>query len=94
MGLAMTACGGTEEPPPSCAQAMNAYYGAGCIFDNLETGGTFSLTEATYTCNMVTVDTPPACDDELDDWLVCLYETSPGDVCDCTVWQMALLRCL
>lgn len=91
--LAMAACGGTEEPPPSCQQAMSAYYGSGCSFVNLDTGQPISQQQATSDCQSEAGSTAPVCDDELDAWLTCLYNTSPAEQCDCSVEQMTYIRC-
>lgn len=92
MALVLVACGSDPEPP-SCFQAMSAYYGAGCAFQNLQTGQQISQQQATSDCQSEAGSIAPACDDELDAWLTCLSETSPAEQCDCSVEQMAYIRC-
>lgn len=89
-----SACGGESEPPPSCFQAMSAYYDTGCSFVNLTTGQQITQAQATSDCQTEAArSVSVSCDVALDEWLTCLYETSPALQCDCSQEHMEWLRC-
>ena len=94
MGIVMAVlvgCG-TEEPPPSCFQAMTAYYGAGCAFQDLDTGQVIPQNQATGDCQSE-AGNAPACETQFGGWLACLEATSPAEGCDCSTELMAYLAC-
>jgi hypothetical protein len=85
--LCVAGCGG--EDPPSCFQAMNSYYGAGCAFQ--DGNGAVPQSEAVTTCQGLAGD---ECDAALGGWLICLDSITPAEGCDCSAEQMELLACL
>lgn len=94
----MVACG--EEEVPSCQQAMEHYYGAGCSYYDIDSGDPISAATMVSTCRdaLRAADTEaPSCADDVDDWIICLADVpSPATInadCDCSVEQEALLTC-
>lgn len=88
--LLLAACG--SDPPPSCSQALTHYYQAGCEYRNLTTGAQIPVGDMIYTCQGIAANAPDHCQGALDAWLVCLDASAAPD-CDCSVEQMAVLRC-
>jgi hypothetical protein len=78
--------------PPSCQQALTHYYDAGCSYRNLQTGDRISPSEMIALCQGIAANASEACEDRLDDWLVCNNEATANS-CDCSTSQMALLTC-
>lgn len=89
----LVACGSSAKPAPSCNQAISAYYAAGCAFRDLDTGQNVPRDQVIAECQSGAGSTPPACQDEEDDLLVCLSESTPAMQCDCSEEQMTLIRC-
>jgi len=88
----LAACGGGDDPP-SCQQAFTAYYAAGCSLIVLATGQPVSQGQATSDCQSFAASASNSCQSALDDWLVCVEDSTPAKNCDCSQDQMALLRC-
>ncbi len=77
---------------PSCQQAIAAFYNVGCYFVDSETGEQIPPVEMAGACQMMRGEAPTYCQDELDDWMICLADSPPN--CDCSIEQEAILRCL
>ena len=83
------------EEVPSCQQAMSHYYGAQCTYVNSETGHVYSQSEFTSACREILVEIPDACQDAMDEWLICNnnVEGPTVDKCDCSQEFDELLIC-
>lgn len=91
--LGLAACGGGDDAP-SCAQAFNGYYDAGCTFID-QTNQPVPRNTLIAECQGELRDIPAACDDEFEAFLSCLEGSSPaGNGCDCTSESDAYLSCL
>jgi hypothetical protein len=94
----LAACGGSD-PPPSCAQAMDHYYGAGCSYFDTSTNPPTPIAETQEVglCQTLATAAPANCHDELDGWLVCVDHvpdhSSTNADCDCSSSYMLLLEC-
>lgn len=99
MVLAPGACGGSDSKPPSCQQALDHYYAAGCTYVDETTNPPTPIPEGQIVtfCQNAAIQAPKTCQDELDTWLVCNdavpARASSNADCDCSVEYMALLRC-
>ena len=89
-------CGGEEEEPPTCDQAILHYYMAGCAFYN-EAGGEVTAGEIVTACRQRRDTAPDSCQGAIDDWLFCLDDVpdradSNAD-CDCNAELERVQRC-
>jgi hypothetical protein len=89
---ALAACS-NEPPAPSCQQAVDHYYGAGCTFVDLATDMPRRQDAALDECQRAVDEALDDCDDEVGDWLRCIDETSLPDPCDCSQEETAMYRC-
>lgn len=90
----LASCG---EDAPSCQQAVDHYYGAGCRLVNLQTGVEFTAAEVIADCKGALAAAPDRCQDELDDLRSCWggVRTPAASIadCDCSREQDAILTC-
>lgn len=85
------------EEVPSCQQATNHFYEAGCGYVYLKTGKTVPKDVQITDCQKILVAAPENCMGEVDDWLQCQYSV-PSPVksssdCDCSRERDAMLKC-
>jgi hypothetical protein len=86
----MVACGG--EDVPSCQQALESFYGVGCVFS--ENGRQIPVGEMIQRCKDARSVAPASCMDELDNYQACLGSIASDTECaDCTREQDAILTC-
>jgi hypothetical protein len=102
--LAVGACG-SEDPAPTCQQAMAHFYGVNCFYADATVSPPRKLPQAEMIalCQDLALNAPDSCQGEIDDWLVCnnaVIGSPAGETpqlgdprCDCSQEQMALLRC-
>jgi hypothetical protein len=86
----------SEEPAPSCQDAITNFYGAGCVFTNLSTtpATPYTLNEAITSCKQVLMAVPDRCQSYFDDYQFCLDGVRSSSQCtDCTQEQDALFGC-
>jgi hypothetical protein len=89
----------SDDPAPSCQQAIAHYYAAGCRYiDTADSPPTtISQTEMINLCLTAAAEAPRSCQSEIDAWLVCNNEVPTPSMtdqqCDCSTEFMALLRC-
>lgn len=88
-------CGGEE--PPSCQQAVEHYYGAGCGFYDLDTGDPIPANTIISVCrDIVSGSTTAACDSATEDFRFCLADVPDVAMvnadCDCSQSQERLLQ--
>lgn len=88
----LAACG-SDEPPPSCQQAITQYYSVGCAFFNASTNMQTSQSEALEACIEINSAVPEACRGELEVWLECVHGARSDADCDCTQESDALFVC-
>ncbi len=91
LAVSLMAC--ADEPPPSCAEVAGHYYGAGCVFVNLETGTPYTQAQFQGICQTQNASIPAGCNDAWDEWLWCLSEIDHQACVDCSQEQDALGRC-
>jgi hypothetical protein len=88
--LAMTACGGEEVP--SCQVALTNFYDVGCVFT--ENNAVIPVAEMIQRCKDALGAAPASCEDEMDDYQICLGSVANDTQCvDCTDEADALLTC-
>lgn len=97
MGL-VAACGGGGEDIPSCQQAFTHFYGAGCMYKDLNSGATIPRDTMIANCIDAASSVPSArCQAALDDFLVCnssVPSPAMNDAdCDCSQEYMAIAQC-
>lgn len=96
-GIALLVVGCGHEEVPTCQQALTHYYEAGCSYYNLDTGAPIPVSEMISSCREALSAAPASCEDDLDDWLVCLggvdAPASTDADCDCSAEQESLLTC-
>lgn len=96
--LFLIACS-SDDPPPSCQQAIAHYYSAGCVYldGRVSPPTMISQTQMISACQSAADEAPRSCQNEFDAWLVCNNEvptpSTTTEQCDCSAEQMALLRC-
>lgn len=91
--LAIAGCGGSDAP--SCQQAVDHFYAAGCMFS--DANGPIPRDTFVLSCQSAASGTPANCQGELDDFLVCIDSVpTPSTMdaqCDCSQTYMALQTC-
>lgn len=92
VAVAMTACG-SDEPVPSCQQAVTNFYGAGCAFINLQTNQPYTVNESIQSCKDTLVAVPDRCQSYFDDYMVCLDSATASTCANCGDEQDALFGC-
>ena len=98
LSMFLFACS-SDDPPPSCQQALTHYYAAGCAYidTSVSPPTALSQTQMITLCQNATAEAPKSCRNEIDAWLVCNNEvptpSTTNDQCDCSTEFMALLRC-
>ena len=86
-------CGGSERPAPSCFDAFNHYYAAGCTLVDLNTGQPVAQGTVIAQCQSAATSLPANCKDEFDGYLSCVNTSTPSSQCNCSSDQMTLLEC-
>lgn len=84
MAVAMTACG-SDDPPPSCQDAITHFYAVGCKFIDTSTNPPTETPEGTAlnSCSQINAVVPDNCRDLFDDWKFCLVENAGGNDANC-----------
>ncbi len=96
--VAVCLLGACGEEPPSCQQAVQHYYGAGCVLKNLTTGANYTESEVIVDCKRLLSTAPNStCEIALEDLRFCWDGVRSPAVsnadCDCSQDQDALLTC-
>lgn len=91
--MAAGGCGGGDSVP-SCQEAMEHFYGAGCLFRD-SSGSEIPVNNATGICRQALAT--PGCESMTGDWTSCLmsvpeHSTTSAE-CDCSQEQERLLTC-
>ena len=94
LSLTVAACG-TSDPPLSCQDAIQHYYGpAQCDFTDLDTGLVIPENTFIARCQAAAETASDRCQPALDEFLQCLDSVDPQDPqCNCSSAQMAFLTC-
>lgn len=98
--LATAACG-SDDPPPSCQQAMTHYYDSGCTLVDLSQSPPtpVPVNQVIVECNGLSSHLPSTCTDEFNAWVSCFSDVPSGSgptsaQCDCSQEQATLSRCV
>lgn len=94
--VGLAACGGEEAP--SCQQAIDHFYGAGCTFYDTSTTPPTATPQGTALnlCSQINVQIPERCRGEFDDWKFCLDSVAGGtneSCASCSQEMDALFAC-
>ena len=85
--LAVTSCKG-DDAPPSCFDAIDYYYDAGCLYYNLESGEAIAANTIIAACQEIRMDGDDRCQGSVDGWVLCMEDvpsqsTTDAD-CNCS----------
>lgn len=93
LAIMIAACS-SEEPPPTCQDALYAYHRAGCRYRDIETGIQLSLEQTMNACATYQALSGDSCAGALDEWLTCIGSATPEGGCSCRERQLRFLACI
>ncbi len=96
--LLVAACGGDDEPVPTCQQSLTHFYGAGCVYRDLQSGQDIPRDTAIANClNAASMIPNDRCRAAFDDYLICNASvpepSSTNADCDCSAAIMDIATC-